>query len=251
MLAAMFSGRWEGSHKHDRKGRIFLNYNPYCFEKLLSYLRSRAIGRPDHATPAPCIDAEHEADFVALLDHFGLSQHVQRASMEALCFTTTKGVKLSADQRTAVARYGTEDYEYGRCQSNPIKEGTTFVKCRLLSLADVVLGIAQPASTSEGLQFHGCTRWSSNFMFQAGVFFRDDMCNWENGDTVILKIDLVHQRLSMWSTKLTQAVSVNIVHQASLPVVFQCELEQSSCPDGDDGGKVQLLDVLSEDLVHF
>lgn len=34
----MFSGRWEDRLERDSEGRVFLDYNPYCFEKILDFL---------------------------------------------------------------------------------------------------------------------------------------------------------------------------------------------------------------------
>ena len=255
MLAAMFSGRWEGSHKHDRKGRIFLNYNPYCFEKLLCYLRSRAIGRPDHATPAPCIDADHQADFGALLDHLGLTQYVSSAKMKALCFTTSRDVKLSADRRTAEVHYNRgnngrcQHYDFGGRASDPIEESISFVKCKILSAMGILLGIAQHKNGSEVEVFQEMT---DNIMF-SGYPHRTGGCKWKTGDDVVFKIDLVNKRVSMWSSKPAQSEpdSADIKYLVSSPVVFECRFSRPSSPSSTGIGKVQLLDVFPEDMVHF
>lgn len=41
----MFSGRWEQNVDQDADGRIFLDFDPYCFQQILSYLRSCKIRR--------------------------------------------------------------------------------------------------------------------------------------------------------------------------------------------------------------
>jgi hypothetical protein len=64
MLAAMFSDRWAGGHLHDMHGRIFLDYNPYCFTKVLDYLRDVALVGP--CAQPPVVAPEMAAHFAAL-----------------------------------------------------------------------------------------------------------------------------------------------------------------------------------------
>ena len=40
----MFSGRWEDRLERDSEGRVFLDYNPYCFGKILDYLWAMQVG---------------------------------------------------------------------------------------------------------------------------------------------------------------------------------------------------------------
>lgn len=51
-LAARFNGRWEQSLDHDDQGRIFLDFDPYCFQQILFYLRSRTLLSSAAATAA-------------------------------------------------------------------------------------------------------------------------------------------------------------------------------------------------------
>jgi len=54
MLATMFSGRW-GHHARDSTGRIFLDFNPVCFRKIVDFLWTVSIGSP---TPPVVLPAE-------------------------------------------------------------------------------------------------------------------------------------------------------------------------------------------------
>lgn len=65
MLAAMFSGNWDRGHKRDAEGRIFLDFDPYCFGRLLSFLRMKAIEQPSALIPFPEVN-DRRAEFTAL-----------------------------------------------------------------------------------------------------------------------------------------------------------------------------------------
>lgn len=43
LLGGMFSGRWEGSFTKDAQGRIFLDFDPDCFDVILHELRTQAL----------------------------------------------------------------------------------------------------------------------------------------------------------------------------------------------------------------
>ena len=79
-LASKFSGRWEGKHTL-KDGRVFLEFDPFCFNKILSYLRSKAIVGPDHPAPFPVITSEHEAQFNQLVSHLLLEEFVGLVGM--------------------------------------------------------------------------------------------------------------------------------------------------------------------------
>lgn len=44
LLQYMFSGRWEDRLERDSEGRVFLDYNPYCFGKILDFLWAMQVG---------------------------------------------------------------------------------------------------------------------------------------------------------------------------------------------------------------
>ncbi|KAL0050554.1 hypothetical protein WJX82_002196 [Trebouxia sp. C0006] len=55
---------------------IFLDYIPYCFERIMDYLSSKAIEHPDRPVPQPAIRAGSEADFETLVSYLGLQQYM-------------------------------------------------------------------------------------------------------------------------------------------------------------------------------
>lgn len=174
---------------------------------------------------------------------------------KTLCFTTSRDVKLSADQRTAEVHYSRGNngrphhYDYGGCASDPIEERMTYVKCKIHSDMGILLGIAQRRNDSEVGVFQDLT----DSIMYSGYPHRTGICDWKTGDSVVFKIDLVNKRLSMWSSQLTQSKpdSADIEYLVSLPVVFVCKFSQPRPSVSSAVGQVQLIDVLPEDLVHF
>jgi hypothetical protein len=52
-LASMFSGRWEGAHKRDDDGAVFLDYNPEFFVPILNCLRAMKYATPGNPPSFP------------------------------------------------------------------------------------------------------------------------------------------------------------------------------------------------------
>eukprot|EP00386_Alphamonas_edax_P010261 GDKI01033267.1.p1 GENE.GDKI01033267.1~~GDKI01033267.1.p1 ORF type:complete len:326 (+),score=87.31 GDKI01033267.1:54-980(+) len=74
LLANMFSGRWEGSLRTDKKGRIFLNFDPDLFALLLNYLRDKELtnlqGKNTPKFPV-CRDEDKRESFTCMLEYLG------------------------------------------------------------------------------------------------------------------------------------------------------------------------------------
>jgi len=77
LLESMFSGRWEDSLERDQDGNIFLEFNPYCFKKLVDYLRAKRIETPDRPAPKPIIIADQQAEFINLVAYLGLATELK------------------------------------------------------------------------------------------------------------------------------------------------------------------------------
>ena len=72
-LAELFSGRWEGKLLRDSSGKIFLDVNPDCFGKIISFLAERKAN-PTAPIVAPTVPEELVPTLHRLLDFFGLGQ---------------------------------------------------------------------------------------------------------------------------------------------------------------------------------
>ncbi|KAL0045627.1 hypothetical protein WJX82_000147 [Trebouxia sp. C0006] len=72
-LASMFSGRWEDCLDRDSTGRVFLAFDPYSFQQILTMLRCRLFDIANSAAPYKAIitpDKLHA--YKCLVDYLGL-----------------------------------------------------------------------------------------------------------------------------------------------------------------------------------
>ncbi|CAK9022382.1 unnamed protein product [Durusdinium trenchii] len=83
MLAGMFSGNFDSSHKRDKDGRIFLDVDPPLFEKVLRHLRLRRIASPEQPAPLPHVPEDLRAEWDMMIKYFGLDLYMY--GMSASC----------------------------------------------------------------------------------------------------------------------------------------------------------------------
>ena len=74
MLAALFSGRWEKALPRDASGRIFIDDNPVCFQKMVEALQIRKIARADDKVESPAIEEDQAFYFSLMVDRYGLGR---------------------------------------------------------------------------------------------------------------------------------------------------------------------------------
>ena len=69
----MFSGRWEQSLDHDSHGRIFLDFEPYCFKQILTSLRCRRLQMgQEEKVSAPVVEQGMQQPYACLVEYLGL-----------------------------------------------------------------------------------------------------------------------------------------------------------------------------------
>lgn len=73
-LATRFSGNWEDSLVHDSHGRIFLDFDPYCFQEIVVYLRQRAIDT--EPVPYPAVQPNKQHMFNKLVQYLCLDEYM-------------------------------------------------------------------------------------------------------------------------------------------------------------------------------
>ena len=76
LLASMFSGRWEGAHKLDNDGPVFLDYNPEFFVPVLNYLRAMEYATPGNPPSFPQLREDQIKDFQRFIHYLGLSGEI-------------------------------------------------------------------------------------------------------------------------------------------------------------------------------
>jgi len=74
LLQYMFSGRWEDRLERDSDSRVFLDYNPYCFEKILDFLWALQLSSPEYPAPLPEVRSDEAANFRLLVRYLGLEE---------------------------------------------------------------------------------------------------------------------------------------------------------------------------------
>ncbi len=95
LLASMFSGRWEQSLDHDSQGRIFLDFEPYCFRQILTSLRCRQLRADvEEKTAAPPIEPAKKDAYNCLVDYLGL-QEALGPCLGAENSTPSEGLKIA------------------------------------------------------------------------------------------------------------------------------------------------------------
>jgi len=78
LLASMFNGTYEGSLDKDTNGRIFLDFNPYCFSRIVDCLRCLRIASPGRPVVLAGVELEMEDYVDSLIDYLGLGSIVYR-----------------------------------------------------------------------------------------------------------------------------------------------------------------------------
>ncbi|KAL0055218.1 hypothetical protein WJX82_008914 [Trebouxia sp. C0006] len=99
-LAARFSGRWEQCLDRDAQGRVFLDFDPFCFQIVLTYLRARCMDNTlGRMTPSPAVTSEKEHEYQGLIKYLGLEDYMGYS--QARFATHHRHILLSPDAPTA------------------------------------------------------------------------------------------------------------------------------------------------------
>lgn len=235
LLAKMFGPRWAGRQKLDNQGRIFLNYDPYCFEQLLSFLMSKLIEHPEQPTPLPVIKAEAQAKFAQLVGYLGVKEFLEGTGrpdaagsaalhvMVDFTFTKTLGMAISQDGHRADAA-GLGGQENVSFASPAMHDGSVqYIKCSIVSCKArewLFLGITQLSEPEKDAEREATSwGWSTLSEFAQGESMSEYVPAWQQGDEAIFKIDLTsgERVLFMWCRRLFR---INIRNVAKAPFYF-------------------------------
>jgi len=86
-VEALFSGRWDKKLQRDPKGRIFLDFNPSCFQALVDYLSELAISSDDCPPKPPSVDDEELKHILKnLLELLGLIELLPAGPIDSTIF---------------------------------------------------------------------------------------------------------------------------------------------------------------------
>ena len=214
MLASMFGLRWAGRQKLDNQGRIFLNFDPYCFKKILSFFMGKLIEHPGRPAPLPIIRPEAKAQFAALAEYLGIKEfmgieqsHAADATAGAdcsgnFCLDQALGMRLHWHPQGCMASVDGRQLERGVCFASPaMLRGTLqFIKCSIISRKSpgshgdwLFLGITQLVAPQMDVEQNVTSfGWSLECGYSQGkpVPGPPSAPAFEEGDKLIIKVDM-------------------------------------------------------------
>lgn len=77
----MFSGRWEQCLDHDAEGKVFLDFDPVCFQQILFCLRWRSIqSTPVANIPMPKLEAAKQVAYEDLVKYLAMEDFMSHCS---------------------------------------------------------------------------------------------------------------------------------------------------------------------------
>lgn len=249
-LAAKFSGRWDHTHKVQH-GHVFLDFDPYCFKKILSYLQSRSIEEPDHPAASPVIAAEHEAQFNQLVLHLLLEDFVGLCGMRFLAESINEHVRV-LDNGTAL-RFDAPSGAVGMALLAPaMQSGEPYylrckIQCKGTGTGDhLLLGVTSRSCPTMSRIHKEDAGWSGPWRGLNDTTWSTipHWLGWQEAEQYLFKVDLLANILTVQISESQQVFRINIHRAPTCPMFFFM-----SC--GMLGTIVKLLPVLSQDIQDF
>ena len=249
-LAGKFSGRWD--HKHVvQDGHVFLEFDPYCFKKILSYLRSKAIEGPEHPAPFPVIAPEHEAQFNQLVSHLLLEDFFGLCGMHFAVDKVNEHVRVL--QGGTALRIEAPRGAVGMALLAPaMRTGNIYyLRCEIQSKGTSVgdhlfLGVTSGSDPTSSRMHQEDAGWSQP---GRGLSARQwstvpQWLGWQEAEQYLFKVDLVANILTVRCCESQQVFRLPISHASNSPMYFYVG-------HGGLGTTVKLLPVLSQDIQDF
>lgn len=205
MLAIQFGLRWVERQKRDNQGRIFLNYDPYCFKRILSFLRCKLVEHPDHLTLPPLIKRESQAEFASLTQYLGLGDFISSTATADLAtdYSFHEAIAMHLTSNNHVAKtFGNIGYAI---VSPRLKIGRHFLRICIDSTSTgyqwLFLGVTSLSRPKQNMEFDATSfGWAAGKEYAAGQG-KKRRCypRWETGDELFFMVDVTEQdgRLSM------------------------------------------------------
>ncbi|DBA88072.1 TPA: hypothetical protein ACH3X2_005073 [Trebouxia sp. C0005] len=216
-LAARFSGRWKQSLDRDAQGRVCLDFDPYCFQIILTYLRARCMDSTlGRITPSPAVTLEKEHEYQGLIKYLGLEDYMGYS--QARFATHHRHILLSQDALTASIKLGYDTDGRRDVQGNlqMLAGETYYYKLRICELSktgtDMFFGVCTHVDLSKHEKIPECTRFgfcNASHKYKAGVASSVDPANgqqlvqWQAGDCLLLQVDLHKMCMTFTSSRAT------------------------------------------------
>lgn len=238
VLHAMFSGRWDHSIARDQQGRMFLDFTPKLFEKILCYLRTCRLVPPDQGMKLPVVEEEHWQEFSLMLEYLGLKEMIYGGKR-----TSAPLVMRACDANITVSQEGTmlthnTSAAYTHACSvglDPLREGESSWKVTVRYLTNnhwVGIGlIANPHPANVSYNDSTAYLWAGRGQVHAGgtqMNGLDGWTGWQQGDVAIFQFSSTTRNLKMYHTRLQRVLSISNVPDVSQELRLHVNLHGSN-----------------------
>eukprot|EP00929_Paragymnodinium_shiwhaense_P115623 TRINITY_DN84602_c0_g1_i1.p1 TRINITY_DN84602_c0_g1~~TRINITY_DN84602_c0_g1_i1.p1 ORF type:complete len:328 (-),score=33.86 TRINITY_DN84602_c0_g1_i1:83-1066(-) len=201
LLRVMFRGPWDKGLKRDRDGRVFLDFDPKLFEKVLSYLRQKGLAPPTKRLVMPGVPPEQKMEFELMLEYLGMQEPHSRAILTLK--TCCSSLAISED-RLRATKFGADGHAVvvgdTTFEAHAASEvfWTATVRCHMHWVGIGVVADASPCN-STSFSLPSSYMWASH-----GQVYRAGKCEnesrwlfWLSGDEAVFKFDKTCSRLTM------------------------------------------------------
>lgn len=245
-LAARFNGRWEQCLDRDDQGRIFLDFDPYCFQQILFYLRSRALlSSAEAAAALPEVESCRRTAYIDLVKYLALEEYMGYSGVAALQFVqASPGVEIMGERQKA--KVTTSGSNYRTVITGSSLGNVCFLKCKICQVnhwmfvgigADIALDGQNNQSASNAYGWG-----SGKQQYTRGQERKSSGARWTNGDWVLIKADFLAGKLSMVSRQVSTPLTMSLEVPANLQDQYTFQLILFDCND-----QVELLPVTAEE----
>ena len=245
-LAARFNGNWEHCLDRDDQGRIFFDWDPYCFQQILCYLRWRAILSNLNAAPAPPkVEASKQQAYMDLVRYLLLEDYMGYSGSALHFASASSGIQLDEGLRTAKLASCTD-----ACSLviGPAISGIGYMKFKVHAAGTLnwmYVGIGQNVDAADSCNYSAVTShgWSNNqYCWNKRLHVPAPSAKWSNGDWVMLKADMGTSRLSIISSQNASDIHTNVEFDVGLRSKYVFHLALNGT-----GIEVELLPVTLQD----
>eukprot|EP00929_Paragymnodinium_shiwhaense_P091609 TRINITY_DN51526_c0_g1_i1.p1 TRINITY_DN51526_c0_g1~~TRINITY_DN51526_c0_g1_i1.p1 ORF type:complete len:254 (-),score=34.56 TRINITY_DN51526_c0_g1_i1:665-1426(-) len=219
----MFSGRWEESITRDREGRIFLDFAPKLFTKILAHLRSCCLAPPTKRPKLSSVAIGDQEEFDLMLAYLGLTEPQLKLPIK---LRPTRRVDISEDGSRATRRDWVD-----RCitwgggnaiivgDEPLVHHGSSGVAVWKVTVKDLIRGwmgigiIAHESPPQESYYDQSCYMWGSvDEVWSRGECSKQDpdWSDWEKNDEAIFGLDMASSSLQMYHKRIAKLFELHL-----------------------------------------
>ncbi len=245
----MFNGRWEQRLDRDDQGRIFLDFDPYCFQQILFYLRSRNLLSSAEAIAAlPEVDPCKKHAYMDLVKFLLLEEFMGYsggAAFRCVKFEQAgSGVQFMDNGQQAKGI--TAGISCRNLVTSSSLGSVCFLKCKIHQASSwMFVGVGADLALDGQYNYAASTTygWGKNDgQYVKGQKLSCPAFQWGNGEWVLVKADFPAGKLSMVSTQASTPLTMSLEVPANLQDQYVFQVILYNCND-----QVELLPVTAQD----